>query len=133
METPAAPRASGEADSGCAHHPSGRTVAHRYHRDPPARRDGAYLHAVIDNFSRRILAWRVAGTFAPVSSVAVLLEASQHAPPTGSVPVVLADAGAENLNAQVDALIATGVLRRRLALTDLTFCTSERARHSRRT
>ena len=26
----------------------------------------AYLHAVIDNFSRRILAWRVADTFAPV-------------------------------------------------------------------
>ena len=29
----------------------------------------AYLHAVIDNFSRRILAWRVADTFAPVNSV----------------------------------------------------------------
>ena len=38
-----------------------------------------YLHAVIDNFSRRILAWRVADTFAPVTSVAVLLEASQGA------------------------------------------------------
>jgi transposase InsO family protein len=37
----------------------------------------AYLHAVIDNFSRRILAWRVADTFAPVNSVAVLLEASR--------------------------------------------------------
>ena len=31
----------------------------------------AYVHAVIDNFSRRILAWRVADTFAPVNSVAV--------------------------------------------------------------
>ena len=30
----------------------------------------AYVHAVIDNFSRRILAWRVADTFAPVNSVA---------------------------------------------------------------
>ena len=29
----------------------------------------AYVHAVIDNFSRRILAWRVAETFAPVNSV----------------------------------------------------------------
>ena len=28
----------------------------------------AYLHAVIDNFSRRILAWRVADTCAPVNS-----------------------------------------------------------------
>src|SRR5262249_6199406 len=33
----------------------------------------AYVHAVIDNFSRRILAWRVAVTFAPVNSVAVLV------------------------------------------------------------
>jgi transposase InsO family protein len=30
----------------------------------------AYLHAVIDNFSRRILAWQVAETFAPMNSVA---------------------------------------------------------------
>jgi putative transposase len=37
----------------------------------------AYLHAVIDNFSRRILAWRVADTFAPVNSVTVLLDASR--------------------------------------------------------
>jgi putative transposase len=36
----------------------------------------AYVHAVIDNFSRRILAWRVADTFAPVNSVVVLVEAS---------------------------------------------------------
>src|SRR5262245_29974786 len=37
----------------------------------------AYVHAVIDNFSRRILAWRVADTFALVNSVAVLREASR--------------------------------------------------------
>ena len=42
----------------------------------------AYLHAVIDNFSRRILAWRVADTFAPVNSVAVLLDASRGATPS---------------------------------------------------
>ena len=39
----------------------------------------AYLHAVIDNFSRRIVAWRVAETFAPVTSVAVLVDASRGA------------------------------------------------------
>jgi putative transposase len=32
---------------------------------------------------------------------------------------VLADAGVENVNAQVDALLATGVLRRLLAMTKL--------------
>src|SRR5215472_479717 len=84
----------------------------------------AYLHAVIDNFSRRILAWRVAETFAPVNSVAVLLDASRAATPSDTAPVVLADAGVENVNAQVDELIASGVLRRVLAFTELQFSNS---------
>jgi len=37
---------------------------------------------------------------------------------------VLADAGVENVNAQVDDLIATGVLRRVLAFTELKFSNS---------
>jgi putative transposase len=78
-----------------------------------------YLHAVIDNFSRRILAWRVADTFAPVNSVAVLLEASRGATSSDTAPVVLADAGVKNVNAQVDERINTGVLRRLLAFTEL--------------
>jgi putative transposase len=84
----------------------------------------AYLHAVIDNFSRRILAWRVAETFAPVNSVAVLLDAGRAATPSVTAPVVLADAGVENVNAQVDELIITGVLRRVLAFTELRFSNS---------
>src|SRR4029450_4160586 len=84
----------------------------------------AYVHAVIDNFSRRILAWRVADTFAPVNSVAVLVEASRGATPSKTTPVVLADAGVENVNAQVDDLITTGVLRRVLAITELKFSNS---------
>ena len=84
----------------------------------------AYLHAVIDNFSRRILAWRVAETFAPVNSVAVLLDASRAATPSDTAPVVLADAGVENVNAQVDALITTGILHRVLAFTELQFSNS---------
>jgi putative transposase len=84
----------------------------------------AYVHAVIDNFSRRILAWRVADTFAPVNSVTVLLDASRAAAPSETTPVVLADAGVENVNAQVDALIQTGVLRRLLAFTELKFSNS---------
>ena len=54
-----------------------------------------------------------------MNSVAVPLQASQHAAASGSGPVVLADAGVENVNAQVDALIAMGVLRRLLAGTEL--------------
>jgi len=84
----------------------------------------AYLHAVIDNFSRRILAWRVADTFAPINTVTVLLDASRAATPSDTTPVVLTDAGVENVNAQVDALIHTGVLRRLLAFTELKFSNS---------
>ena len=51
----------------------------------------------------------------------VLLAAGQHAAHSGRVPVVPADARPEHVNAQVDALIATGVLRRVLALTVLRF------------
>jgi hypothetical protein len=79
---------------------------------------------VIDSFSRRILAWRVADTFAPVNGVAVLVDASRGATPSGTTPVVLADAGVENVNAQVDDLITTGVLRRVLAFTELKFSNS---------
>ena len=46
----------------------------------------AYLQAVIDNFSRRILAWKVTETFAPVNSVAVLLDASRGATPSDTTP-----------------------------------------------
>jgi len=83
-----------------------------------------YLHAVIDNFSRRILAWRVADTFAPVNTVAVLIDAGRNATPSATTPVVLADAGVENVNAHVDELIATGVLRRVVAFTELKFSNS---------
>jgi hypothetical protein len=56
--------------------------------------------------------------------VAVLVEASRAATPSATTPVVLADAGVENVNADVDDLIAAGVLRRVLALTELQFSNS---------
>ena len=52
----------------------------------------AYLHAVIDNFSRKILSWRLSERFEIGNSVAVLVEAGRalngDAPPT-----LLADSG----------------------------------------
>ena len=56
--------------------------------------------------------------------MAVLLEASRDATRSARAPVVLADAGVENVNAQVDELIETGVLRRLLAFTELKFSNS---------
>jgi hypothetical protein len=49
-----------------------------------------YLHAVLDDSSRRILAWRVAETFAPINSVAALLDASRAATSSGTSPVMWA-------------------------------------------
>ena len=64
----------------------------------------AYVHAVIDNFSRRILSWRVASSFDPGNTLAILLEACRSS--TGAdPPTVLADSGVENVNSRVDELI----------------------------
>lgn len=51
--------------------------------------------------------------------MAVLLEVSRGATRSVSAPVVLADAGVENVHAQVDALIDSGVLRRPPAFTEM--------------
>ena len=37
----------------------------------------AYLHAVIDNFSRRVLAWRVNDSFIPAVTAELLIEAER--------------------------------------------------------
>src|SRR5262250_1869040 len=50
--------------------------------------------------------------------------ARRGATPLETMPVVLADAGIENVNALVDDLITTGVLRRVLAFTELKFSNS---------
>jgi hypothetical protein len=56
--------------------------------------------------------------------VAVLLDASRAAVPLETTPVVLADAGIDSVNAQVDALISAGVPRRMLVLMELKFSNS---------
>ena len=79
----------------------------------------AYLYAVIDNFSRRILAWRVSERFDPGNTVAILVEASHHTTEASEPPTLLADQGVENVNAKVDELIEGGMLRRVLAQTEI--------------
>ena len=83
----------------------------------------AYVHAVIDNFSRRILSWRVGGSFDPGNTLAVLLNASRSST-DDDPPTVLADGGVENFNGGVDELIRSGLLRRVLAMTELRFSNS---------
>ena len=83
----------------------------------------AYMHAVIDNFSRRILAWTVAIHLDPMNTHAVLVEAASHLADPPGADVVM-DSGAENLNGPVDALFDTSALRRVVAQIDVTFSNS---------
>ena len=77
----------------------------------------AYLYAVIDNFSRRILAWRVSEHFDLTMTLEVLVEAGRSSVKTDGPPTLLADAGIENRTAAIDELINSGILRRVLAQT----------------
>lgn len=83
-----------------------------------------YLQAVIDNFSRRILAWRVADRLVPGSTVSLLLDASGGVVSGDDPPTVLVDGGVENFNDGVDKLIGSGRLRRLLAMTEILFSNS---------
>jgi len=82
----------------------------------------AYLHAIIDNFSRRILSWKVSGTFDPSITAELLLDASKGF--LNQQPTLLVDGGVENFNTAVDELISSGLLRRLLAQTDISYSNS---------
>ena len=56
--------------------------------------DKPYLQAVIDNFSRRILAWNVSESFDPTATAGLLIEASNGL--LGEKPTLLTDGGGEN-------------------------------------
>ena len=82
----------------------------------------AYLHAVIDNFSRRILAWRVSASFNPNITADLLLDAASGL--IDEKPTLLVDGGVENFNSAVDELVDSGLLKRLLAQTDISFSNS---------
>ena len=83
-----------------------------------------YLHAIIDNFSRRILSWRLNEHFDPGISADLLVEAGRGLIADASPPTLLADGGVENYNGSVDEVIASGLLRRVLAQTEISFSNS---------
>jgi len=82
----------------------------------------AYLHAAIDNFSRRILAWKVTPSFEPGVTAEILLTAAKGI--DHGTPTVLVDGGTENFNGPVDELVNSGLLRRVLAGTEITYSNS---------
>jgi putative transposase len=62
----------------------------------------AYLQAVIDNYSRKILAWTVSARLDPSKTCQVLLAAGKHLVSSGR-PLLYADSGVENENGAVDS------------------------------
>jgi putative transposase len=83
-----------------------------------------YLHAVIDHFSRRILACKLATRLEPESTCWVLSQAAQHLPANAEPTTVMADSGVENINGEVDQLFGLGPLRRVLAQVEVVFSNS---------
>lgn len=84
----------------------------------------AYVHAVIDNFSRRILAWTVTERMDPRSTCAILAEAAKRLDDAAASTAVYMDSGVENVNHQVDAVLEEWPLERILARVDVTWSNS---------
>jgi putative transposase len=83
----------------------------------------AYVHAVIDNFSRRILAWTVADHLDPMNTRDVLNTAATNLGASARAAVFM-DSGVENLNGEVDTFFDGSVLRRIIAQIDVSFSSS---------
>jgi hypothetical protein len=82
----------------------------------------AFIHAVMDNFSRKILAWTIGARLDPTATCGVLVEAGKHLAPAEPRPAitVMADSGVENVNAAVDATLLAGGLHRVVAQVEVT-------------
>ena len=80
------------------------------------------MHAIIDSFTRRILAWRVEGSFDPGVTAVLLEEAAKGLgkPP----PNVFMDSGVENTNSTATALVEKGTIARVLARVEVVFSNS---------
>lgn len=82
----------------------------------------AFLHAVIDNYSRKILAWTIASILNPMNTCFALKQAAACL--SESETKVYMDSGVENLNKDVDQLFEGSILERVIAQIDVTFSNS---------
>jgi transposase InsO family protein len=82
----------------------------------------AYIHAVMDNYSQRILAWTIAETHSPMNTCYVLEHAAKSL--RNLETKVYMDSGVENLNRNVDELLASGTIERVIAQVDVSFSNS---------
>ncbi len=84
----------------------------------------AYLHAVIDNYSRRILSWTLEDRLGSGGTCQILREAAVQLINRSGVTTIVADSGSENVNGEVDELLKDEALTRVLAQVEVTFSNS---------
>jgi transposase InsO family protein len=84
----------------------------------------AYLHGVIDNYSRRILSWCLEERLGSGGTCRILREAVVQLNDCPGHAVVVADSGSENVNGAVDDLLDGEELTRVLAQVEVTFSNS---------
>jgi len=77
---------------------------------------------VIDNFSRRVLAWSVNDSFMPAVTDELLVEAFDGR--SSDKPQLLVDGGVENYISAVDKLVDSVLLKRILAQTEIRYSNS---------
>jgi putative transposase len=83
-----------------------------------------YLHAVIDNFSRRILSWTLEARLGSGATCRVLRQAAKQIADNTGGSLVVTDAGSENVNCDVDEELDDSNLERILAQIDVTYSNS---------
>jgi putative transposase len=84
----------------------------------------AYLHAVIDNYSRRILSWTLEDRLGSGRARLILREAAAQLIQRCGETTVVSDSGSENVNGEVDDVLRDEELTRVLAQVEVTFSNS---------
>jgi transposase InsO family protein len=83
-----------------------------------------YLHAIIDNYSRRILSWTLESRLGCGATCRVLRDAAKDIVGNIGRTLVVTDAGSENVNRDVDDELSGANLERVLAQIDVTYSNS---------
>jgi transposase InsO family protein len=84
----------------------------------------AYLHAVIDNYSRRILSWTLEDRLGSGGTCQILRQAAVQLRNRSAKTTLVADSGSENVNGEVDEVLIDEELTRVLAQVEVTFSNS---------
>jgi transposase InsO family protein len=82
----------------------------------------AWLHAVIDNASRKVLAWTIVPSCEAAATLEVLREAVLLLPRGGDPTIVVTDDGRENVAVEDETFV--GILQRITAQVDVSFSNS---------